>query len=510
MIVLGWLGACVPARDMPGPVHQPAADGVDVALALWLPDTGVRQARGLHIVASAPVQAWIEIDDGDRVRTLHVPSHDRVHEVPLLGLGAGRSIWVTVRVEAADGGLGEATLAPFDVQPVPTRFPQIEILARDPVRMTPGYRMLNVTSPEQGASWLAILDDRAEVVWLLEGEAAFGDVRFTEAGTLVGLRAGVAEVDLLGRELALYDPGRLLHHELVPRAAGGFLSLGYADVRVDAYPRSSDAPEVLDGPADLRTEEILFLDAGGQVTDSWSLADRLDTTRVGFGSHDRVGAELRFDWSHANGVIEHPDGGVIVSVRNQGALVRLDDMGELLWVLSDPLGWSPAFEPYLLTPVGDLQWPYRQHAPELTDDGLLVVFDNHNDGHTPYGPPPAQQPESRAVAYAIDADAGTVSQVWSASSTDHLISNALGDADRVATGAVLMDHGFLDGENGSLNADAGRGRKSIRLIEVDPATPDDPALDLRIWADIDDEPEGFKSYRAEHLPTLYGPEVVEQ
>ena len=86
-----------------------------------------------------------------------------------------------------------------------------------------------------------------------------------------------------------------------------------------------------------------------------------------------------------------------------------------MWILGNHSNWAAEFQPYLLTPVGPLEWPYHQHAPTITAEGTILLFDNGNDRASPFdGVPRMELSESysRAVEYAIDEDSMEVTQVW--------------------------------------------------------------------------------------------------
>ena len=129
------------------------------------------------------------------------------------------------------------------------------------------------------------------------------------------------------------------------------------------------------------------------------------------------------DWSHGNAVIVDPtDGGVIVSLRNQDAVVKIDrDSGELVWILGAHERWQPPWSDKLLTPAepaaddrgAGFGWSFHQHAPMFTPRGGMLLFDNGNQRAIP--PDPGLDPEerySRLVEYRINETAGTVTQTW--------------------------------------------------------------------------------------------------
>ena len=57
---------------------------------------------------------------------------------------------------------------------------------------------------------------------------------------------------------------------------------------------------------------------------------------------------------------------------------------QIKWILGPHDNWSPKFQPYLLTPVGEnFEWPWSQHhatlyGPDVPGDNIIdiLLFDN--------------------------------------------------------------------------------------------------------------------------------------
>ena len=172
-------------------------------------------------------------------------------------------------------------------------------------------------------------------------------------------------------------------------------------------------------------DHVIEIDrASGQIVTVWDLRQSLDYDRTTW-------TDDRSDWVHVNAVTyDANDGTVIVSGRTQG-VVKLTPDNEVVWILAPHRGWGTAgdgtdLEPLLLQPLDaagraitdsavllgdenhpDFQWNWYQHAPVVTPEGHLLLFDNgDNRNYT------EAERYSRAVEYAIDPDQGTVRQVW--------------------------------------------------------------------------------------------------
>src|SRR5664280_2452214 len=116
----------------------------------------------------------------------------------------------------------------------------------------------------------------------------------------------------------------------------------------------------------------------------WTPINLLDPRRI---SYLIVSSSGSWDSEHSNAVIEDPsDNSLIVSMCMQNAVVKFSRAtGQLRWILGPPANWGAAWQPYLLKPVGTpFVWQYGQHAPVLTPQGTLLMFDNGNFRASPF------------------------------------------------------------------------------------------------------------------------------
>ena len=93
-----------------------------------------------------------------------------------------------------------------------------------------------------------------------------------------------------------------------------------------------------------------------------------------------------YDNEHANAILEDPrDNSIVVSIRHQDAVIKFTRNGQLKWILGPHANWGAQWQKYLLTPVGTpFEWQYAQHAPELTPQGTLLVYDDGNYRASPF------------------------------------------------------------------------------------------------------------------------------
>ena len=525
----------------------PGPEGVS-NVVVSTPHDSAPLARLLTFATDQPAIPVVTISDGAREWTLATPEIARTsHELPVVGLRAGTRH--TINISLLDEG-GNAPPQPnaavFDTPPLPPSsvdFPPIETTVSDPQRMEPGMTLFSVIrwlpdAEDLDNGLLMIVDEEGAVVWYYRSPHRIVDVRQTARGTIIyQYNEAVVEIDLLGNEIAHWyasglwngppdDPPDdppvtvatdVFHHQAIELPSGDILALSTEAREYDDYPTSvtdADAPRA---PAHLIGDVAVQFRRDGSIAREWKLLDVLDPYRLSYGSlgsfWDREGYEFieagTRDWSHGNGLIADPsDGSVILTLRHQDAAVKVDRDGSLVWILGDPTGWSERFQPYLLQPEGKVEWPYHLHAPQITEDGNLMVFDNGNfRALPPERPVPHPQNYSRAVEYAIDEDAMTVRQVWTygGPGSEMFYTPFLGDADRLPlTGNVLItDGGRLVNADGVPTNDVIGGRKWARMVEVTGGESPEKVFEIVMDHGEDvSEITGWTVYQADRIPTL--------
>ncbi len=123
----------------------------------------------------------------------------------------------------------------------------------------------------------------------------------------------------------------------------------------------------------------------------------------------------RSEWTHANAVVEQPDGNLLVSLRNISTIIRIvRQTGEITWKLGAP-------------PLAG------QHAPTLLPNGNILIFDN--------GPHRLDQtfPFSRV----IEVNPATKEIVWKYQepTSMNFYSPRISNAQRLPNGNTLINEG---------------------------------------------------------------------
>lgn len=483
-------------------------------------------AARLTLVSNTPSTVTVEVNGGDEGPwSLGFDEPAAAHVLPLLGFRADTSYQLTVTLTGADDSSDILELAGpllLVTDPLPDRFPELVVQTSVPARMEPGLNLFDVTGPRY---YIVIVDAAGEVVWFQTLPAPAAEVRQLDNGNLLYLASGtIVESDLLGNAVRRYrviapggnpgdaiaveDPGGGFHHDVHPTPMGTLISIGTERTEVEGFHLSETDPDLL-GTAEVTDDTIVEFDAEGTVVNRWALLDILDPGRIGYGS-----LSGQNDWAHSNAVIYDPLADlVIVSARHQDAVFAFRrDTGALVWILAPHASWSEAFQPYLLEPIGaPFEWSYHQHAPQLTPDGTLMLFDNGNFRASPFDgttPMTAAESYSRAVEYRIDTGAMTVEQVWEygASIDPRLYADFISDADHLPqTGNVWITFGGLQAVGDVPNADLGLGHLQAQLIEVARDAPDEVVFQLDVFSHRADVAGGWRVYRADRIPGLYRP-----
>ncbi len=191
---------------------------------------------------------------------------------------------------------------------------------------------------------------------------------------------------------------------------------------------------------------IVEITSAGAVLKQWDLAAIFRDYMQAHGDDPTTFVRPGFDWLHNNGVTYDPrDNSLVVSSREQ-FLFKIDyDTGALRWILGDPTKYWYSFPSLraksLTLPDGSL-YPIGQHAPSITPDGLLMIF---NDGtgsfSQPAGAPVGQTRTYSAVsAYSIDASTHTAQEALRFDYNQTIYSNICSSVYEASDRSMLIDY----------------------------------------------------------------------
>ena len=269
------------------------------------------------------------------------------------------------------------------------------------------------TSPLQGV----VTDLQGNVIWYCPGEAI--PFKPMQNGHYIFMRGkGLEEVDLACNTIRyvsltqinqslpthgyFFPPVTSLHHDMLVLPNGHWIALGQItkSVTADGY-----------GTLDVQGDVLMDIDPDGNVVWAWSAFDHLDINRHLFGLPD---------WTHSNALVYTEDGNLLLSMRNQSWILKIDyangaGTGNIIWKLGEGGDFTLA--------GGDpSQWFYAQHFPYIMsvngsqttmaiyDDGDLRIDSSGQPCEPPI--PPVTTCYTRATIFQIDESTNNASLLW--------------------------------------------------------------------------------------------------
>ena len=509
---------------------RPDPDNVLRATVEFSTDDAVRpevtvtdpDGRGMRIVPS-------ELGSGD-------------HHIPLLGLRAATSFDVEVVAGEASGTTS------FRTGDLPDDLPPLDLAAAEPQAMTPGLTLFDAIplSPGSGGGpsddgYLLVVDAAGEVVWYHRQTHSIQDVRRAGNGDLlfVHFETGVRRIDPVDGDMTEWSGATALddatadahgrpyagdeairvdtdqmHHEVIELPNGNLMTLSREMRTIDGFPDPicDHSEDGFDGSYQVVADTVVeFAPDTGDVVNEWSLFDlidpleELDAVRAPeFCSpylEDVYPGEQARDWTHANAVVlDEARNAVLVSVRHLDQIVAIryrDDAdgsaGELLWRLGEGGDFT----------LENGEWFLHQHAPQVLEDGSVMIYDNGNNRPGTSLDDPDALPYSRAVRYEVDTESMTARQVWEHrldAPGEAVYAPFVGDADAVGETVLITHGGLLDPPAHSPQEEG--VLPWARIVEVDVDT-DRVVFDLRMKDPAGED--GWIIYRAERIPTIYPP-----
>jgi len=464
------------------------------------------------------------------------------HDLVIAGLHASTTYSLSIAATGADGGQVVDDSKSITTDPLPETLPPLEVVTSSPDRMAPGFTLFNVfqwlpgaQGPDLETGWLIALDADGRVVWYVQTSGRPEDVRVLSSGN-IGYTSGddgFVEMDALGHVVRRWVATALddsppegaigvdldgMHHEVFELPNGNLLTLSpeLREIGTDTCPGYGETLNVVG-------EEVVELDPEtGDIVQRASLFDSLDPCRrmdhgfeAGFWDQ-RYGGVTTQDWIHGNAVVYDAARGLaIVSSRHQDWLIALEwtpgdtaaTTHEIAWLLGDEGSAGDYGDHDAFTPTGTpFAWSYHQHAPQVLDNGNILLFDNGNlrpgtDYDADDAEGDADLPYSRAVEYAIDTTAWTISQAWEwIPEVDGVrqYTPYIGDADQLSNGNVLVTVGGLVAPKTEILGDTAV-KKSARIVEVARDGSDDVVFDVRLEDEADTDFTGYAVYRSERI-----------
>lgn len=327
--------------------------------------------------------------------------------------------WVDQDQTFTTGVLPVQTLAASSGQ-----FPAISVAQPTPgLKPSPGVELLSLTSAVQAVA----VDLQGRVIWYCPGNAE--PVKPMQNGHFIIVRpTDLQEVDLTcnvvrdvstaqvneslqskGYDFTIPPPLGLVganpfHHDVLVLPNGHWIAIcqiakSFTDL--SGYP----------GTVQVAGDALVDIDLTGNVVWAWSSFDHLDANRHLFGLPD---------WTHSNALVYTADGNLVVSMRNQSWILKIDyangtGSGNVLWKLGQDGDFT-------LLAGAPSDWFYAQHYPNiLSVNGSQMTMAIYDDGNLrigsdglPCGPPvpPAPNCYSRATIFQLDENTNIASLQW--------------------------------------------------------------------------------------------------
>jgi len=401
LVVAGiLLGAC--ATPILEQVAAPVAESSTAITVQW---TTTEPTRGR--VDFGLDDAYGEFLTDDTLRT--------DHRVQILGMPPRTEVFFAVTA-TTEGGASETLPGAVVTAAVPAAYPDLDLEVFLPDVVEDGWIVGSLVKTPNSA---VILSTGGYLVWWHsgyetegvtttagflshDGQSIYYDLFDPDSCVTNGtFEAEIHKVSLTG-ETEVF-PAPCHHHDFTELPDGTLAWIAYD-------------PQTVEGRR-VAGDKIVERAPDGTTRDVWSAWDWF--------TYDPDAEDLGNGWTHANSIFwEEDQGFYLVSLYNLSIVIQVDRDGQVLdqyagddgdWVYADP---SQQFR--------------FQHSADLVDGGEhLLVFDNGDSAEM----------DSRAVRYDLDAATHTMVQDWEWNPDPHLFTTALGRAEVLPGGNLLVGWG---------------------------------------------------------------------
>lgn len=431
----------------------------------------------VSVQTSSPAEIHVVFSSDERSETSTAASFSGTdHEVTVVGLRANTTYTLRPIAELESGETVEGEELVFATGPLPTGIPDYEVTVHNPSLVQPGITLFGVDRvdplpPGSSNIFFMGVDEQGEVVWYYrDAESSLSTTRAIEMlpdGTLLLVLHTEFRIITIGGETVTRvvndEPNGLhIHHDVLQLVNGNFLTLSH-EIRQMFV-------EALGGDVSLRGDTILEVTSDGTLVWEWNSFDVLDTERFPGPLSQNPGDLALYDWTHGNAISYlEDDDTILFSSRHQNWIIKVGyPAGDIEWRLGEEGDF---------TLVGEGEWFYSQHSPQMHSDGTILIYDNGNER------PGEGERYSRVVRYRLDEDSPemTAEQIWEYRTDQYTMF--LGDADHLPNDNILVCAGGPDSED-----------PVAQIIEVTAQDPPDEVWELTTSGRI---------YRATRIPSFW-------
>ncbi|HEV2693167.1 MAG TPA: aryl-sulfate sulfotransferase [Verrucomicrobiae bacterium] len=486
----------------------------------FTPATNAPLAGLLQLTTDVDSRVSVQVSDGTNAWEKDFYDFSTTHAETLLGFRPNRTNHIVVTCYDLQHNASPTQEVTFITAPLPSDFPTKTVLTNQPSLMEPGYSMFVILrSGATTGAYIMFLDPSGQVVWYRPWTANDFDPHQMANGDIFMQQQNPSnnflEMNMLGNTVRTWTAPAAYpvnSHEGNMTDHGTILYLSDVTGMATNFPNStaSNAPLVTARIDDNPIVEISATNSA--LLNTWSPLAFMDPQRISWLTY-QFSTPYGVDNEHANCVIEDTnDDSLIVSMRDQNAVCKFSrDTGKLIWILGPPAGWGTNWQTNLLTAVGTpFNWNYGQHAPELTPQHTLLLYNDNNDAATP--PTPIEQDvtnQSSAIEYSIDEATMEVSEAWNSNwqtNQDRLYTGALGKAERLPlTTNTLVTYGTVSYINGVHPSSHNANASMVRIKEYTHEAVPQVVFDLAFfdYTNVSPTYTGYTCYRSYRVPDLY-------
>jgi arylsulfate sulfotransferase len=279
----------------------------------------------------------------------------------------------------------------------------------------PGVELFSLVGPNNMLRAF-VTDLQGNVIWYFDPGPTSGSptpIKPMQNGHFIINTGELREVDLIGNTIREVTGTQLnpslqarysftitaFHHDVIVLPNGHWIVLAYTSKEFTDLPGYPGVTNVIG-------DALIDIDLNGNVAWAWSAFN--------FGLDINRHLQGLPDWTHSNAIIYAPDGNLLLSMRHQSWILKIDyengtGSGNILWRLGEDGDFALA--------GGDpSDWFYAQHDPNLiSTDGSQMMFDIWDNGNLRVaadGSVCTATCYSRATVFQVDEDTKTANLLW--------------------------------------------------------------------------------------------------
>jgi len=283
----------------------------------------------------------------------------------------------------------------------------------------PGVELLSLGEPANTSMLEPIVTDlQGNIIWYYPSGGAFPIKLMPNGHMILQMTGDLREIDLAGNTIRDVSVGQVnqslaakgfsfsigaFSHDILTLPNGHWITIGLTSKAFTDLPGYA-------GTMNVTGDAVVDIDPNGNVVWGWSAFDHLDVNRHLQGLPD---------WTHSNALVYTADGNLLLSMRHQSWILKLDyangtGTGTILWKLGEEGDFK-------LSDGDPSQWFYGQHDPVIVSTSgaqtMLAVYDDGNlriDANGVACGSSASAPAcySRAVIFKIDESTRIASVTW--------------------------------------------------------------------------------------------------